>query len=75
MNHVLKVFCVVAAAIVTLSASAEVMTDQDFRTVIHTAGSDVWATITGNSKSGSVNNAFDDVRFSTESRVASLRQE
>ena len=66
MNHVLKVFCVVAAAIVTLSASAEVMTDQDFRTVIHTAGSDVWATITGNSKSGSVNNAFDSTRFTTD---------
>ena len=59
MNHILKVFCVVASAIVTLFASAEVLTDQDFRTVIRTAG--VWPTITGNNKSGSQNNAFDGV--------------
>ena len=67
MNHVLKVFCVVASSIVTLIASAEVLTDQDFRTVIHTAGSSVWPTITGNNRSGSENNAFDGVRFSADS--------
>ena len=66
MNHVLKAVCVVASSIVTLSASAEVLTDQDFRTVIHTVGSDVWPTITGNNKSRSMNNAFDGVRFSSD---------
>ena len=63
MNRVLKAFCVVASTIVALSAVAEVLTDQDFRTVIHTAGSSVWPTITGNNLSGSQNNAFDGIRF------------
>ena len=68
MNRVLKAFCVVASTIVALSAVAEVLTDQDFRTVIHTAGSSVWPTITGNCYgSFSQNNAFDGTRFGTTS--------
>ena len=67
MNHILRAFCVVASTIVTLSASAEVLTDQDFRTVIHTAGDSIWPTITGNNRSGSQNNAFDGIRFTDDS--------
>ena len=66
MNHVLKAFCVVASVAVTMSAAAEVLTDQDFRTVIHTAGDSIWPTITGNCTSPySQNNAFDGFRFSS----------
>lgn len=70
MNHFLRAFCVVASTIVTLSMDAEVLTDQDFRTVIHTAGSSVWPDVSGNSKSGHVNNAFDGIRFGTSSDTA-----
>ena len=67
MKHVLNSWILtMMTAFVAASVVAEVLTDQDFRTVIHTAGSSVWPTITGNSKSGSVNNAFDDVRFTTD---------
>lgn len=66
MNRVLKAFCVVASVAVTMSAAAEVLTDQDFRTVIHTAGDSIWPTITGNCTSPySQNNAFDGFRFSS----------
>ena len=67
MNHFLRAFCVVASTIVTLSTDAEVLTDQDFRTVIHTAGSSVWPDVSGNSNSGHVNNAFDGIRFTDDS--------
>ena len=66
MKRILKSWLLATAvAFVTASAVAEVLTDQDFRTVIRTAG--VWPTITGNNKSGSQNNAFDGVRFSDSS--------
>ncbi len=45
---------------------AEVLIDQDFRTVIHTAGSSVWPLIDGNNRSGSQNNAFDGIRFTSD---------
>ena len=67
MKLILKSWLLATAAlVVTASAVAEVLTDQDFRTVIHTAGSDVWPNITGNNKSGSQNNAFDGIRFTTD---------
>lgn len=60
---------IIATAVLALTATAvaEVLTDQDFRTVIHTAGSSVWPTISGNNRSGSQNYAFDGIRFSTDS--------
>ena len=62
-----KTLLSLAVLSLTATAVAEVLTDQDFRTVIHTAGSSVWPTITGNNKSGSQNYAFDGIRFSTDS--------
>ena len=68
MKLVLKSWLWTLAVVsVAASATAEVLTDQDFRTVIHTAGSSVWPLITGNNKSGSQNNAFDGTRFGTTS--------
>ena len=66
MNHFLRAFCVVASTIVTFSTAGEVLTDQDFRKVIHTAGDSIWPTISGNNKSGSQNNAFDGIRFTDD---------
>ena len=60
----LKVLALAVA--VAASVSAEVLTDQDFKTVIHTAGSSVWPAVSGNNRSGSQNNAFDGTRFSTD---------
>jgi len=53
---------IIATAVLALTATAvaEVLTDQDFCTVIHTAGSSVWPGVSGNNKSGSQNYAFDD---------------
>ena len=55
-----------SAAALALLAQADVLTGQDFRTVIHTAGASVWPMITGNNKSGSQNNAFDGIRFTDD---------
>ena len=54
------------ALAVIAPATAEVLRDQDFSKVIHTAGSSVWPTVTGNNLSGSQNNAFDGIKFSDE---------
>ena len=56
-----------ATLAISYSAIAEVLLDQDFRTVIHTAGANVWPTVSGNNRSGAINNAFDGVRFSSDS--------
>ena len=55
------------ALAVIAPATAEVLRDQDFSKVIHTAGSDVWPAVTGNNYGGyHQNNAFDGIKFSSE---------
>ena len=55
------------ALAVIAPATAEVLRDQDFSKVIHTAGSDVWPTVTGNNYGGHhQNNAFDGIKFSSD---------
>lgn len=66
MNAKSKLKVLALAVAVAASVSAEVLTDQDFKTVIHTAGSSVWPAVSGNNRSGSQNNAFDGTRFSTD---------
>ena len=66
MNAKSKLKVLAMAVAVAASVSAEVLTDQDFKTVIHTAGSSVWPAVSGNNKNGSQNNAFDGIRFSTD---------
>ena len=69
MKHVLKSWWwAMAFTAVTVTADAEVLRDQDFRAVIHTAGASVWPTVTGNSWSSSShqNNAFDGIKFSDD---------
>lgn len=63
----IKAIIATAVLALTSTAVAEVLTDQDFCTVIHTAGSSVWPGVTGNNRSGSQNYAFDGIRFSTDS--------
>ena len=55
-----------ATLAISYSAIAEVLLDQDFRTVIHTAGANVWPTVSGKDKAGPINNAFDGIRFSAD---------